>query len=44
MEEEIKTPYEAGRDAKLNGPNTKNCSFKWFATPEMTKEWERGNK
>jgi hypothetical protein len=39
----MKTPYEAGYDAGKNGPNMENCNFSWFATPEMTREWERGN-
>jgi len=39
---ELKTAYEAGRDCALNGANTENCNFKWFATPESTAEWERG--
>lgn len=36
--------YRAGHDAGLNGPNTINCHFRLFSTPEKTKEWERGNK
>lgn len=36
------TPYEAGKDYALNGANTENCNFKWFATPESLAEWERG--
>lgn len=39
---EITTPYEAGYDSVVSGANTDNCNFKWFATPEDTKEWERG--
>ena len=31
--------YEAGR----YGANTTNCHFSNFATPELTKAWERGN-
>jgi hypothetical protein len=38
------SPYEAGRDAAINGPNTINTSFKWFTSKESTKEWERGNR
>lgn len=34
--------YTAGYDFGLNGANTRNCHFKYFATPELTKEWERG--
>lgn len=37
------SPYEAGRDAAINGPDTINCSFKWFGSKESTAEWERGN-
>lgn len=36
--------YRMGRDAALNGANTKNCHFTLFATPEMTAGWERGNR
>lgn len=34
--------YEAGRDCALNGANTNNCNFRYFATPESLAEWERG--
>lgn len=36
------TPYEAGMDCALSGPNPGNCHFTYFATPEMTAEWTRG--
>jgi len=36
--------YQAGYDAAINGPNTTNCHFSLFSTPEKTKEWERGKK
>lgn len=35
--------YHAGFDAGGNGSNTDNCHFSYFATPELCKEWERGN-
>lgn len=34
--------YRAGRDCALNGANTTNCHFKYFASRELTSEWERG--
>ncbi len=36
------TPYEAGHDCGLMGPDQFNCHFGFFATPEQTREWERG--
>lgn len=38
----FKTAYEAGKDCALNGADTDNCNFKWFATPELLAEWEKG--
>jgi hypothetical protein len=40
----LKKCYEMGFDAEKNGANTENCHFGLFATPEMTKAWEHGNK
>lgn len=40
----VMTPYQAGYDCGKNGANTENCNFKWFDTPENTKEWERGKE
>jgi ribosome modulation factor len=40
----IQSPYQAGYDAGFNGANTENCNYTWFATPEMTKQWEEGNE
>ena len=34
--------YDAGYDYGINGANTDNCSIEYFATPELTKEWELG--
>jgi hypothetical protein len=34
--------FEAGRDYAIDGPNTRNCHYLHFATPEMTIAWERG--
>jgi len=34
--------YEAGSDARLRGPNTTNCHFRYFARPELTAAWEQG--
>lgn len=36
--------YDFGYDAGKNGPNTTNCNFAIFSTPEKTKAWERGKK
>ncbi len=49
MKEEIinykepKTPYEAGFYAGQYGADVVNSNFKWFDTPESTKQWEMGN-
>ena len=40
----LKAAYDAGVDCARNGANTTNCDFRLFATPEMTKEWERGKR
>lgn len=42
-EKQFKDAYEAGFDAGLNGPNTENCNFAFFNTPENTRQWEMGN-
>lgn len=34
----------AGYDAAVSGPNTTNCHFTIFASPALTKAWERGNE
>lgn len=39
---DFESPYQAGRDAGINGPNTRNCHFTWFSSKERTAEWERG--
>lgn len=33
-----------GYDAGRNKPNETNCHFSIFATPAMTKAWEKGKK
>jgi hypothetical protein len=38
----FKTPYEAGYNCGAAGPSEVNCHFMWFATPELTREWDRG--
>ena len=40
----LKKCYEMGYDGGVNGANTDNCHFGLFASPEMTKAWENGNK
>ena len=39
-----KQAEQAGREAGYFGPNLTNCHFTYFATPELTKAWERGNE
>ena len=39
-----KQAEDAGYDAGKNGPNTANCHFAFFAKPELTRAWERGNE
>lgn len=34
--------YKAGIDCAMNGSNTTNCHFSFFATPELMRAWERG--
>jgi hypothetical protein len=36
--------YAAGYDCGWNGANEKNCDFRFFRTPEMTREWEKGKE
>ena len=43
-DERLQAAYEAGVDARKNGPNTTNCSFRHFATPEMRDAWSEGNR
>jgi hypothetical protein len=35
---------ELGRDCGKNGPNTTNCDFRIFSTPENTRAWEQGKR
>jgi hypothetical protein len=34
--------YDAGYDAGRDGPNTTNCHYSLFSSPERTRAWERG--
>lgn len=34
--------YDAGKRSARDGCNEDNCHFSYFATPELTKAWERG--
>lgn len=36
----VKKGYDCGK----NRPNTENCHFSLFSTPERTKAWEEGKK
>jgi len=38
----FKTPYDAGYNCGCTGPTESNCNFMWFATPDLTREWDRG--
>lgn len=40
----IEESQRAGYQAGLHGSDTTNSHFSWFATPELTSAWERGNK
>ena len=44
MKKAITEEYRAGFDCGINGANEENCNFRLFATPEQTKEWERGKR
>lgn len=37
-------PYAMGYDCGQNGPNTTNCHFGLFSTPERTRQWEQGKR
>jgi hypothetical protein len=37
-----KAAFVAGKDCVLSGPNTSNCHFRHFATPQQTRAWEQG--
>jgi hypothetical protein len=36
--------YQAGFDCGFKGVTEDNCHFSFFASPEKTKEWDRGKK
>ena len=36
--------WRMGRDCVLNGPNDKNCHFRFFATPQLTQAWTEGRQ
>ena len=36
--------YETGVDSIKNKPNTTNCSFSLFSTPDRKNAWEHGRK
>lgn len=42
--EELTEAEAMGYDAGRNMPNMKNCHFSLFASPELTRAWERGKK
>ena len=39
---DLKHCYRLGYNCGKNGPNTTNCHFAAFETPEKEKEWNRG--
>jgi hypothetical protein len=36
--------HKAGIDCAINGPNTANCHFAFFTSPEKTTSWEQGRE
>lgn len=36
--------YNAGYDCGKHGSTEQNCHFALFASPEMTRAWERGKR
>lgn len=34
--------YLAGVDCAERGPQPENCHYRYFASPELAREWERG--
>lgn len=36
--------YDAGYRCGLEGPNTDNCHFRHFSTPEKKTSWEAGQR
>ena len=34
--------YEKGYDSIINKPNTTNCNFSLFSSPDRKDAWERG--
>lgn len=40
----FKDAYAAGYDCGMYGSNTRNSDFRWFKSPVMTKDWERGKR
>ena len=35
--------YKMGKDSHENGANERNCDFRLFSRPELTRAWEKGN-
>jgi hypothetical protein len=40
----IKQAFEAGKDCGINGANTENCDFRYFATWELINAHSEGVK
>lgn len=36
--------FRAGYDCAVNGADTVNCHFRFFATPDLTRAWENGKR
>lgn len=36
------TPYEAGYDCGMRGPNERNCHFSFFSNPVSAAAWQHG--
>ena len=42
--DELSRAYQAGYECIVFGPNTKNCHYTHFASPELTKTWGQGSQ
>lgn len=41
---ERSVPYAMGWDAAVSGPDTTNCHFATFGTPETMRQWQAGKE
>lgn len=40
----LEESFRAGQSFAWHGASLDNCHYKFFATPEHTREWERGKR